>query len=351
MPRHSKNSQDRSYHTFSERSKSSAINKWGTQRARLGRDSQLPFGYCSLTLTATDDPVASPSGHVYDRQAIYSYMLEKIQEAKLLGVEEPEDAVVAAQQKRSSSLAITDKSTTAATKSAVAAAGSSSSSSSSTAVVLATESRVRGREEAALDGEDNHDDKEDKTEEETNDNSDEVKRARVDSNNNSMPAPLDDELPVSESGTGSKNKTREARLQDTSFWLPQGTPQHIAKAKKAKSARPLSPFSGDPLRRKDLTSVKFQRAPGSEGGNSGNATYLCCVSGEELHHQETVVLKPSGCVLSLDSFKRAVEPSKPMMCPITSKRLKPKDVLLLARSASGFSSAGAVEAKTWRPSH
>jgi hypothetical protein len=146
MPRHSKNASHRSYHTFAERSKGSALNQWGTQRARLGRDSQLPFGHCSLTLTATDDPVASPSGHVYDRQAIYSYMLEKIHDAKLIGVEEPE------------LVQIDDKKHAAATSASPsrvdADGGGGGGTSSSTAVVPNVDTntaRRRDRDEAEVD--------------------------------------------------------------------------------------------------------------------------------------------------------------------------------------------------------
>lgn len=80
MPKHTKNAADRSHHTYHEKSKY----KLGSLSARLGSDSQLPFGYCCLSLQpiADGDAVVSPSGHIYGREAILEYLLEKTQEIK-----------------------------------------------------------------------------------------------------------------------------------------------------------------------------------------------------------------------------------------------------------------------------
>jgi len=53
---------------------------YGTQTTRLSTDSQLKFGYCCLQLEPAEDPVSSPSGHIYSREAILSYLLSKTQE-------------------------------------------------------------------------------------------------------------------------------------------------------------------------------------------------------------------------------------------------------------------------------
>jgi len=45
-------------------------------------DSQLPFGYCALTLCPVVEPVVTPSGHMYSREAIFEYLLAKTQELK-----------------------------------------------------------------------------------------------------------------------------------------------------------------------------------------------------------------------------------------------------------------------------
>ena len=59
----------------------------GTVVERLGTDSQLPFGYCSLSLTPIDgDAVISPSGRLYSKEAIYEYLLQKSRDLKALNV-------------------------------------------------------------------------------------------------------------------------------------------------------------------------------------------------------------------------------------------------------------------------
>jgi nitric oxide synthase-interacting protein len=56
---------------------------YGTTAARLGKGSQLTFGDCTLSLhPAKDQPVATPSGFVYERAAILEYLLTKTQELK-----------------------------------------------------------------------------------------------------------------------------------------------------------------------------------------------------------------------------------------------------------------------------
>jgi nitric oxide synthase-interacting protein len=56
---------------------------YGTNTARLGSASQMAFGHCSLSLhPATEQPVATPSGFIYDRPAILEYLLHQTQELK-----------------------------------------------------------------------------------------------------------------------------------------------------------------------------------------------------------------------------------------------------------------------------
>ena len=56
---------------------------YGTNTARLGGASQMAFGHCSLSLhPATEQPVATPSGYIYDRPAILEYLLHQTQELK-----------------------------------------------------------------------------------------------------------------------------------------------------------------------------------------------------------------------------------------------------------------------------
>jgi nitric oxide synthase-interacting protein len=79
MPsRHSKNNSTRGFFTRAEKEMAGH----GTQTARVGRDSQLPFGYCCLSLQPALDAVVSPSGHIYSREAVLEYILQKTKELK-----------------------------------------------------------------------------------------------------------------------------------------------------------------------------------------------------------------------------------------------------------------------------
>ncbi len=56
----------------------------GTVKQRLGTESQLPFGYCSLSMHPAEEAVVSPSGHIYSREYILEYLLTKSKELKKL---------------------------------------------------------------------------------------------------------------------------------------------------------------------------------------------------------------------------------------------------------------------------
>jgi nitric oxide synthase-interacting protein len=81
MPsRHSKGSGDRGY--YSNQEKKASGTSLGSIRQRIGSDSQLSFGYCPLTLNKIVEPVVSPSGRIYEREAILEYLLKKTKELK-----------------------------------------------------------------------------------------------------------------------------------------------------------------------------------------------------------------------------------------------------------------------------
>jgi len=56
---------------------------YGTTKARLSSVSQQTFGHCALSLhPATEQPVATPSGYIYNRPSILEYLLHQTQELK-----------------------------------------------------------------------------------------------------------------------------------------------------------------------------------------------------------------------------------------------------------------------------
>lgn len=63
----------RSFFTAGERE--GLKNRYGTVAARLGEDSQVKFDACGLCLSRLRDPVATPSGYLFCRGCILSYLI------------------------------------------------------------------------------------------------------------------------------------------------------------------------------------------------------------------------------------------------------------------------------------
>ncbi|CAM9960550.1 unnamed protein product [Choristocarpus tenellus] len=83
MPqKHSKNNTASSVFSYWEKGEACGDGHYGTQKLRLGSDSQQPFGHCSLCVHPSVDPMATPSGHIYCRECIVGYLLARTQELK-----------------------------------------------------------------------------------------------------------------------------------------------------------------------------------------------------------------------------------------------------------------------------
>lgn len=105
--------------------------------------------------------------------------------------------------------------------------------------------------------------------------------------------------------------------------------------------RPLSPYSGRPLRTKDLVPVTLTKeAPGSD-------KYICPVTRKTITNQKLVLL-PTG-TLMLESAAESLAYAT-QTCPLTGAQFNRDDVIEIAASASAFSSTGAVVAKKFKPS-
>ncbi|KAG6042006.1 hypothetical protein E4U41_007102 [Claviceps citrina] len=77
---HSKRNTSRAVFTSHERALAKA--SWSSNSARLGRDSYLPFGSCSLCLEIARDPVACPLGDVFCRECALANLLAQKKELK-----------------------------------------------------------------------------------------------------------------------------------------------------------------------------------------------------------------------------------------------------------------------------
>lgn len=278
--------------TYSERSRLTA---YGTQSARLTTDSQLKFGDCCLSLSPASDPVATPSGHIYSREAIVAYLLTKNKELK--DARAKYEAQLAADEQKQKS-----------------------------------EELARKEDEIHKFMEKDQGPAQRSTEE----------HGRAHQNN------LKRKIDTETVQDGKK------KLKQISYWLSEAQPQYTNESKEESvrnnppPKRPPSPMSGDPLRLKDLIPIKLQReAKGNGGSEVGKC--ICAVSAKAITTQPVVAIKKSGIVILKEVYDKVVKTSKGMTCPITGTKIKEKDVIELKKGASGYAASGEVVASKYTP--
>lgn len=277
--------------TYQERKKL----EHGTQRARYGVDSQTPFGYCSLSLSPVDQPVVTPSGHMYSRDVIVEYLATKMSELK------QQEVLYKVQQEGLEAEARGD--------------------------ALKTDNAelqgfICGQTSICTGGKTSHVSKKRKHEDEG----------------------AEDQLVIADLSKDIGDATTKEQLKRTSFWVPQFTPKHRADRIKKPQPRPASPMSGQPLRLKDLYPADLQVDLDTQ--KLLDKKYVCAVSQKQITFQETVLIRPSRAVILKSVFDGLVKPT--MKCPITEKRLKKKDVIQIVKPASSFTSSGKVSTSVYK---
>jgi nitric oxide synthase-interacting protein len=245
--------------THYERTKKFKSSEYGTTSARLSTDSQLNFGDCALSLTPATDPVATPSGHVYSREAIVEYLLAKTNDIKKAKQNyqfylNKQRTNLEREEKNAQSLAIVE---------------------------------FEGKQKAA-------------------------------------PAKK-------------REREEENPLARVSYWLADFQPEHKETVPEPPPDRPSSPYSGEPLRLKDLQPLSFER--------SSDGKVLCAISHKTITTQPVVAMKEH--VVLEEVYDKLVKAT--MTCPVTGKKLKEKNIRRLQKGKSGFASSGPVVAKTYRP--
>mmetsp|Transcript_24553 Transcript_24553/g.28966 ORF Transcript_24553/g.28966 Transcript_24553/m.28966 type:complete len:292 (-) Transcript_24553:307-1182(-) len=274
--------------TYHERLK---LTSYGTTTARLGTESHNRFGDCCLGLAPATDPVSTPSGHIYSREAIVSYLLTKNQEIK------------EARLKYETQLS-TDQDRTDLTRQAV--------------------EKQRVEDFATKDGCPAQISKE----------------GHATSHKNSLGRIIN---------TSTKEELRTS-LKRTSFWLSESQPQYTAESieedvrNNPPPRRPDSPMSGRPLRMKELIPMTLQR---EEGVGSIEGKCICAVSGKAITTQPVILIKKTGVVMVKEFYDTLAKSSH--ICPVTGKKFKDKDVITLNKGTSGFAASGEVIAKKYRP--
>jgi nitric oxide synthase-interacting protein len=311
MVKHSKSAASAPLLTAAER-RTQGEQGLGTQYARIGTLSQLPFGYCSLSNKPTDgDAVATKSGRIYSREAILEYIL---QQKKVLRERQYE---MVRQERVSTDRSMLEK-RRIEENDKVRFREQQLTSTIKSAAHMSAELVANEREASGA-------------------YKDDAKRRRL----------IDD----------STDEERHRALQKVSPWLPSSTPAAetalVVQGRSAandsgtrKEERPLSPFSKTALRVKDLIPLNLQRDSDEGRGQDTVVRYQCHVTRKPISSQRVVVLLPSGVVM-LEEAAQTLAYSEGR-CPLTGKKFKRDEVLELRPAATGFSGSGNVESKKYR---
>lgn len=292
MSRHSKHSNDRMFFTAKERA-DAGYSK--TRKEVMGTDCFLPFGFCGLSLKAPKDPVATPEGNIFEREAILECLLQQKLE-------------IQAQQKK-----------------------------------FEEQERKKEQRLQALDKEEELRELEEFTKAEQGLLSQDFRHKRALEQADSK----QDGVVEKKLRKGELLKVDKSELRAKSFWTKECTPTATPTEIKKVDATTRCPITGKKLKVKDLISVKMDVADQKlldQGGGKG--VFCCAVSKNPIVFQQALLLKPSGVVILESVWKDIV--SKEMKCPVTGKKIKgDQDILKLTTGGSGFSAHNDVEAKSF----
>ena len=279
MTRHGLNATNSHVYSYHERKKDAKQAGYGTDRMRLSKDAIKAFDCCSLTLQPTKRPVITPQGYVFDKEAIFSFILEKKKtyEKQLKEYERQKQEEIkefrdkAAQEEEDAKQRFEETEKNIVTK-RVASTSSSSSETGSSGVSNMSGSRKR-------------------------------------------------ELP--------------------SFWLPSMCPD-AKKSKLVKPEKTVyCPMSGKPLKVKDLTDVVWTEVKDPDNKASmisREDRYQCAVTGDTLYNSTPcAVLRTSGHVVTVECVEKIVK--KDWTHPLTGQSLTENDIIYVQRGATGYSAA------------
>ncbi|KAF3699515.1 Nitric oxide synthase-interacting protein E3 ubiquitin-protein ligase NOSIP [Channa argus] len=300
MTRHGKNCTAGAVYTYHEKKKDTAASGYGTHIIRLGKDAIKDFDCCCLSLQPCQDPVVTPDGYLYDKQAILEYILhQKTEIAKKMKAYEKQK-----QAQKSNSQ-------------------------------LESKSEERERVERFK----------------TNENtivSKPINPFTNGLNKGSEKGPPDSSS--AESSAASSSGTSSKSLP--SFWIPSLTPEAKPTLIKKPSKAVLCPMSGRPIKMNELIPVHFTPLDPSLDRVAlltRQDRYVCAVTKDVLGNSvPCTVLRPSGAVVTQECVEMLIK--KDMIDPITGDKLKDKDIILLQRGGTGFSASGIeLRAKEARP--
>ncbi|KAM3598387.1 uncharacterized protein V6R79_017365 [Siganus canaliculatus] len=295
MTRHGKNCTAGAVYTYHEKKKDTAASGYGTQSIRLSKDAIKDFDCCCLSLQPCQDPVVTPDGYLYEKQAILEYILhQKTENAKRMKAYEKQKQAVKSN--------------------------------------IQHESKSEERQKV------------------------EKFKARE---NSIVSKPINPfmsvEDKVNERNSSAESVSDSAATSSQSlpsFWIPSLTPEAKPTLLKKPSKAVLCPMSGRPIKMNELITVHFTPLDPSLDRVAlltRQDRYVCAVTRDVLGNSvPCAVLRQSGSVVTQECVEKLIK--KDMIDPMTGEKLSHRDIIPLQRGGTGFAASGVdLHAKEARP--
>ncbi|XP_053195275.1 nitric oxide synthase-interacting protein [Scomber japonicus] len=303
MTRHGKNCTAGAVYTYHEKKKDTAASGYGTQSIRLGKDAIKDFDCCCLSLQPCQDPVLTPDGYLYEKQAILEYILhQKTEIAKKMKAYEKQ------KQAQKSNSQLESKSEE---RERVEKFKTRENSIVSKPINPFTSGQSKGSE-----------------------------KSRTDSSS------------AESSSAGSSSAVPSSSQSLPSFWIPSLTPEAKPTMLKKPSKAVLCPMSGRPIKMNELIKVRFTPLDPSLDRVAlltRQDRYVCAVTRDVLGNSvPCAVLRQSGIVVTQECVEKLIK--KDMLDPVSGDKLSDKDIIPLQRGGTGFAASGVdLRAKEARP--
>nr|CAB3264408.1 nitric oxide synthase-interacting protein [Phallusia mammillata] len=291
MTRHGKNATASAVYSYHEKKKDTEQSTYGTQAARLGKDSVKDFDACCLTLQPCRNPVVTPHGYLYEKQAILEYIIHQKREIA-------KQAKQYEKQKRRDEKELKELAE-AETKSKV--------------------NRFIKTEKAIV--------------------------------SKTVDAFKDDKKPKDIPSCSNMENGKSKDLP--SFWIPSLTPAANKSKVSKPNSKVFCPMSKKPIKMKDLIPVKFTPIADRDKKTSviaKQSRWMCAVTHDTLgNFVPCAVLKPTGDVVTIECINKVIRKNN-MLHPVTGQKLNESDIIELVRGGTGFASTNQeLDAKSYRP--
>ncbi|CAB3376341.1 nitric oxide synthase-interacting protein homolog [Cloeon dipterum] len=290
MTRHAKNCTAGAVYTYHEKKKDAQASGYGTQSQRVGKDSIKDFDCCSLTLQPCREPLISSEGHIFDKEAIYKYIIAKKNEysRKLKEYE-----------------------------------------------------RQKKKEQSELDAV-----------AEAEKQSKLNKFLKTEKNIVTEPVKAFVSGPSTSKESSVSNMVSGKAKHLPSFWVPSMTPENKPTAAIKPDKTIYCPITGNPLKVKDLIPVKFTQFNDPSDKKSLIAKterYKCPVTGDVLNNSiPCALIRTTGDVVTMECVEKIIK--KDWLHPITGDKLTEKDIIPIQRGGTGYAITNVqLESKKDRP--